>query len=66
MLYKIKSAYITKGLFTYISENKKLELIKYNQKIQNLLDVNKINYKIYKGIEKIVQKNGKVKEYNNL
>ena len=40
-----------------------LKLIKYNKKLQNKLDINLMNYKIYSGCYIIYENNGKGKEY---
>ena len=61
----IKSKYIIKYIFSYLYENKKLELIKYNKKCQKILKID-INY--YKEISgKFIEgeRNGKGKEYND-
>ena len=63
MLKKCKSLYFTKGLFSFIHEKKKLEIIKYNKNIQKLMDINLINYKFYSQKYVIYEKNGKMKEY---
>ena len=64
MLEKINSKYILETIFSHVGEQKKLELIKYNKKIQNILDVNIINYRIFSGIDKIEDNDGKRKEYD--
>ena len=61
----IKSKYIITGIFSYLYENKKLELIKYNKKCQKKLEID-INY--YKQISgKFIEgeRNGKGNEYYN-
>ena len=61
----IKSKYIINHIFSYLYENKKLELIKYNKKCQKILKID-INY--YKEISgKFIEgeRNGKVKEYDD-
>ena len=64
MLNKIKSPYIKKGIISFLNEKRKLSLFIYNKKIQNIFDINIINYKLFKGVYKIAEKNGKGKEYN--
>ena len=63
-LNNIKSKYFMIFIFSYLNEKRKLEVIKYNKNIQNMLDIKLINYKFYKGKYIIHELNGKVKEYN--
>ena len=65
MFRKLKSIYILKDIFTYINEEQKLELAKYSKSLQNKLEINIFNYKVYSGkyIKEI--KNGIVEEYNS-
>ena len=65
MLNNIKSVYFIRMIFSYIDERKKLEIIKFNKYIQNILNINLINYKIFSGRYIVLGKNGKGKEYNN-
>ena len=44
MLLNIKSPYIIKITLSYLIEERKLELVKYNKKIQNIININIINY----------------------
>jgi len=44
MLLNIKSPYIIKITLSYLNEERKLELVKYNKKIQNIININIINY----------------------
>ena len=60
----IKSLYILKDIFSFLSEKQKLELIIYNKDLQNKLDINIENYKRINGIYREGEKNGKGKEYN--
>ena len=46
MLKKIKSIYFSLNVFTYLEERRKLKLIRYNKKYQNLLGISLINYKL--------------------
>jgi len=64
MLDNIKSSYSLKYLFSFLNEKTKLKLIKYNQKLQKILDINLINYKLFSGRYIIYDKNGKGKEYD--
>ena len=59
----IKSSYIFEAIISYIKEKKKLELFKYNKNAQNKLNMNILNYQLFRGIYKIAEKNGKGKEY---
>ena len=63
-LKNIKSKYITIFVFSYIKEKRKLDIIKYNKNIQNLLDIKIINYKFNLRKSLIYELNGNVKEYN--
>ena len=67
MIGNIKSKHNQKKIFICLDEKTKLELIKYNKKIQNNLNINIYNYKLF--IEKYIiyetNRNDKGKEYNN-
>ena len=60
----IKSSYFIVVLFSHLDEKRKLEIINYNKSFQNLLDINKINYKIFSGKYIEYESNGKAKEYD--
>ena len=60
----IKSLYILKDIFSFLSENQKLNIIIYNKHIQKKLDINIQDYKRISGKYKEGEKNGKGKEYN--
>ena len=60
----IKSKYIVIFIFSYLEEKRKLEIIKYNKNIQNILDIKLINYKFYLGKSLICELNRNVKVYN--
>ena len=64
MLEGIKSSNFTIILFSYLDEERKLKLIKYNKKIQNEIGINIINYKMFKGRYIIYETKNKGKEYN--
>ena len=64
LLKAVKSIYITRQIFSFLYENRKLILISHNKKYQNKLEINIENYKIISGKYKIAEKNGKGKEYN--
>ena len=65
MLQKIKSEYFIKRLFVLADEKNKLDIIKYNKNMQNILDISLINYKFFSDRYIIFEKNGKGKEYDN-
>ena len=65
MLGKVKSVYFVKKLFLNVDETKKLKIVKYNKILQNNIDINIINYKIFKNKYIIFEKNGIGKEFNN-
>ena len=62
----IKSAIVLKKIFNYIFEKKKLKIIKYNKRTQNILNLSIINYKISSGRYIVLEENNKGKEYNIL
>ena len=49
LIDNIKSIYFSRMLFSYLDDKIKLKLIKYNKKLQNIIDIRLINYKFYKG-----------------
>ena len=59
MLENIKSKYILKNLFFYISEKKKLTLLRYNKNIQTKLNIHLFNYKIFSGKYRTISENNK-------
>ena len=64
MLKIIKSSYFTQIIFTYLNEKAKLNIIKYNKSLQNLVNINIINYIHFSKRYVIFEENGKGKEYN--
>ena len=64
MLKNTKSIYILKKFFTLLDEKTKLDIIKYNKNMQNILDISLINYKTFSGRYILYGENGKGKEYN--
>ena len=64
MLENSKSIYFIKKLFTFVDEKTKLDIIKYNKNMQNIMDINLINYKFYSYKYIIYEENGKGKEYD--
>ena len=65
MLDNIKSSFFSLLIFLNINEKRKLELIKYNKKIQKKLGINIINYKIYSGKYIVYDTKEKIKIYNS-
>ena len=63
MLENSKSIYFIKKLFTFVDEKTKLDIIKYNKNMQNIMDINLINYKYFKGRYIKYEQNGIGKEY---
>ena len=63
MLKNIKSIYFSKKLFSYINDKRKLEIVKINKVLQNNIDVNINNYKLFAGKYLIYEEDGKGKEY---
>ena len=63
-LRDIKSSNVIKGIFSFLDEKQKLNLIVYNKKIQSMFFVDIENYKIMSGKYKDGTKNGKGKEYD--
>ena len=60
----IKSLYILKTIFSFLSEKQKLNLIIYNIHLQKQFDINIENYKKIRRIYKVGDRNGKGKEYD--
>jgi len=62
-LREIKSSYIIKRIFLFLYENKKLKMISYNKELQKMLLIGIKDYKKISGKYRILEKNGKGKEY---
>ena len=60
----IKSSFIIQKVFSYIDERRKLELVRYNKVIQNKLNINLLNYRLFIGKYIIGNKNGNCKIYD--
>ncbi len=60
----IKSSYFMKFLFSFIVDETKLKIIKYNKSLQKILDININNYKNLSGKYTKMNQNGKGKNYN--
>ena len=63
-LRDIKSPFIIKKIFSFLSEKKLLYLIIYNKELQKIFSVDIKDYIKISGKYKIGGKNGKVREYN--
>ena len=61
----IKSSYFIIILFSHLTEEMKLKIIKYNKNYQCLLNIKLINYKIFSGRYIEYESNGKGKEYDS-
>ena len=66
MLKNIKSIVILKKVFSYLRIKRKFDLIKHNKIIQNRLDINLLDYKIYSGKYIVYEEKGKAKEFSVL
>ena len=66
MLERIKSRYILKKIFSNIIQETKLNLVKYNNKIKNILYIELNDYKYLSGKYLIGKRNGKGKEFNRI
>ena len=55
--------YITKEIFSFLEENIKLNIIKYNKKYQNLFEINIEYFRKKSGKLRIIEENGIGKEY---
>ena len=60
MLKNILSQFFIKSIFDYIIEGKKLELIKYNKRFQNILSISLYNYKLLSQRYIIYEENNKI------
>ena len=62
MLKKMKSSYFLRIIFSFMDEKHKLKIIKYNKSLQENLNINLINYKIFSRTWIIYEQNGKGNE----
>ena len=53
-----KNFFIYKIIFPYISEKKKLDIIRYNINLQKKFNIRLVNYKIKSGKYKLGERNG--------
>ena len=63
MLKNVKTLFFIRLLFSCVDEKQKLELIKYNKNIQDILNINLINYKYFSRRYIIFESNEKGKEF---
>ena len=66
MLKNIKLLYIIKTIFSYIDEERKLKIIKYNKNFQNKINIRLLNYQCFKGNYIKYASTGIGKEYNGI
>ena len=64
MLDSIKTIYFFQKIFSYIDDKTKLNIVKYCKNLQNKININLINYKVFSGRYIIYEANGKGKERN--
>ena len=64
MLKNVKTSDLLKIIFSFIDEKQKLDLIKYNKTLQNYININLYNYKLFSGKFIEYGLNGKGKEYD--
>ena len=62
MLENIKSSFFIKIIFSFLDNQTKLKLVKYNKSLRNKIDISLINYKILSQRYIVNEENGKVKE----
>jgi len=60
----IKSNFVIQNIFSFTSQVRKFELVKYNKNLQKKLDINLIDYKNLSGKYIVYEEIGKGKEYN--
>ena len=63
MLENIKSTYFKKIIFSFLDEEAKLKIVRYNKNLQKLLDIEVINYFIFTKKYIIKETNGFSKTY---
>jgi len=62
-LENVESKYLIQKIFSFINEKVKLELIRYNKKLQKKNDLTIITYKVFSGTYIIYDTKTKIKEY---
>ena len=65
MIKNIKSTFTLKIIFSFMDDKSKLQLVKYNKRIQNILNINLLHYKLFSGKYLILEENGYGKEYDS-
>ena len=63
-MINIKSTFILSKVFSIIDEQRKLELMKYNKRIQSKVNINILNYKLFGGKYIIYEEKGIGEEYD--
>ena len=63
MMKNVKSSYMIQIIFSYISEGRKLKLLKHNKNLQKEMNINLSNYKFFSRRYIIYESNGKGREY---
>ena len=63
MINNIKSIYLKKIVFSYVNESSKLKIMKYNNNLKNMMNINLINYRIFSRRYIIFENKEKGKEY---
>ena len=63
MLKNIKTSYFLEILFSYVNEEQKFKIMKYNKNLQKSINISIINYKLFLGKYIIYESNGIGKEY---
>jgi len=65
MLENIKSVFFIKLIFSFVDEERKLKMLKYNKSLQNKIDISLLNYQLFKGNYIIYETNRLGKEYDS-
>lgn len=52
-ILKIRAAYIFQQIFSFLTEKRKLKIIKHNSYLKKKLEISKIDYKIISSIKKL-------------
>ena len=65
MINEINSAFFKRIVFSILPTSKLFKIIKYNKNLQNLLNVNIVDFMSFSGRYVIYEKNGFGKEYNS-